>query len=142
MAPRKLAAGNWKMNLTRAEAVALAQAVAAKVGASSAVEIAVCPPAVHLDAVAAVLKGSGVGLGAQNVYSQPNGAYTGEISAAMLVDLGCKYVILGHSERRRILGETNEQVNAKVHATLAAGLVPIVCVGETLAERTRETDLG
>ncbi len=132
---RPFIAGNWKMNLTKAEAVALAQAVAAKVGAAHAVEIAVCPPAVHLDAVAAVLKGTGVGLGAQNVYFQPNGAFTGELSVAMLVDLGVQYVILGHSERRRILGETNEHVNAKLHAVLAGGLTPIVCVGETLDER-------
>ena len=132
---RPFIAGNWKMNLTKAESVALAQALAAKVGASSAVEVAVCPPACYLDAVAAALKGSAVGLGAQNMYHQGNGAYTGELSAAMLVDLGCQYVILGHSERRHILGETNADVNAKVHAALAAGLIPIVCVGETLAER-------
>ncbi|MFM7071393.1 MAG: triose-phosphate isomerase, partial [Planctomycetota bacterium] len=132
---RPFIAGNWKMNLTKAEAIALAQAVAAKVGTGHAVEITVCPPAVHLDAVAAVLKGTGVGLGAQNVYFQANGAFTGELSVAMLVDLGVQYVILGHSERRRIMGETNEQVNAKLHAVLAGGLTPIVCVGETLDER-------
>ncbi len=140
---RPFIAGNWKMNLSRSEAVALAEGLAAKVGTSSAVEIAVCPPAVYLSVVADVLRGSAVGLGAQNLYHQPNGAYTGEISAAMLVDIGCQYVILGHSERRHILGETNEDVNAKVHTALAAGLIPIVCVGETLAEReaNKTTDI-
>ncbi|MFO0870964.1 MAG: triose-phosphate isomerase [Pirellulales bacterium] len=132
---RPFIAGNWKMNLTRSGAVALAEALAARVGATSAVEVAVCPPLVYLDAVAAALRGSAIALGAQNVYHQPNGAYTGETSVAMLADLGCRYIILGHSERRHILGETSAQVNSKVHATLAAGLVPIVCVGETLAER-------
>ncbi|MFO0820176.1 MAG: triose-phosphate isomerase [Pirellulales bacterium] len=140
---RPFIAGNWKMNLSRSEAVALAEGLVAKVGTSSAVEIAVCPPAVYLSVVADVLRGSAVGLGAQNLYHQPNGAYTGEISAAMLVDIGCQYVILGHSERRHILGETNQDVNAKVHAALAAGLTPIVCVGETLAEReaNKTTDI-
>ncbi len=132
---RPFIAGNWKMNLTKAEAVALAKAVAEKVGPTSAVEVAICPPSVYLDAVAAAIRGSAVGLGAQNVYHQANGAFTGELSAAMLVDIGCQYVILGHSERRHILGETNAAINAKVHTALAAGLTPIVCVGETLAER-------
>jgi triosephosphate isomerase len=90
---------------------------------------------VYIDAVSRALAGSRVGLGAQDVYFEPDGAFTGEISTAMLVDLGCRYVILGHSERRHILGETNEQVNKKVKAALAAGLLPIVCVGELLAER-------
>jgi triosephosphate isomerase len=91
-----------------------------------------------LDAVKAVVAGTGVGLGAQNLYPEPKGAFTGEVSAAMLVDVGCRYVILGHSERRHILGETDADVNRKVRAALAAGLVPIVCVGERLAEREAE----
>jgi triosephosphate isomerase (TIM) len=132
---RPFIAGNWKMNLNRAAAVALAQAVAKEAARFAAVDIAVCPPSVYLDAVAAALAGSKVALGAQNMYDRPNGAFTGEISAAMLCDLGCKYVILGHSERRHILGETDEAINKKVLAALAAGLTPIVCVGETLAER-------
>jgi triosephosphate isomerase (TIM) len=132
---RPFIAGNWKMNLDRAKAVALAKAVAQEAAKYPAVDIAVCPPSVYLDAVAAVLAGSTVALGAQNMYDRANGAYTGEISASMLCDLGCKYVILGHSERRHILGETDEAINKKVLAALAAKLIPIVCVGETLVER-------
>lgn len=132
---RPLIAGNWKMNLDRTGAVALAQAVAAKAGDYPAADLLVCPPLVYLDAVAAVLCGSRVAWGAQNMYHEGNGAFTGETSAAMLTDLGCKYVILGHSERRHILGETDEQVRAKTVAALAAGLIPVVCVGELLSER-------
>jgi triosephosphate isomerase len=132
---RILVAGNWKMNLDRAGAVALAEAIVAKAGEFNAIDLLVCPPHVYLDAVGTIVRSSRVALGAQNVYSEVNGAYTGETSAAMLVDLGCQYVILGHSERRHILGETDEQVCAKLGAALAAGLTPIVCVGEQLHER-------
>src|SRR5215204_3480632 len=122
-------AGNWKMNLNRAEAVALAKGVAAGLLRDSNVEVAVCPPAAYLDAVAAALQGSAVGLGAQNVHFENNGAFTGELSTAMLLDVGCKYVILGHSERRQLMGETDAEVNQKAKKALAAGLIPIVCVG-------------
>ncbi|HEY4310700.1 MAG TPA: triose-phosphate isomerase [Pirellulales bacterium] len=132
---RPLIAGNWKMNLDRAGAVALAKAVVTKAGDYPAADLLVCPPNVYIDAVSAVLKGSRVALGAQNMYHEANGAFTGETSAAMLKDLGCQYVILGHSERRNILGETDDQVRAKTVAALAAGIVPVVCVGELLAER-------
>ena len=132
---RPLIAGNWKMNLNRAAAVALAEAVATQAQAVNGVELAVCPPACYLEAVGRAIAGSKVALGAQNVYDKAEGAFTGEISPAMLCDLGCRYVILGHSERRHILHETDEQINAKTHAALAAGLIPIVCVGELLAER-------
>jgi triosephosphate isomerase (TIM) len=132
---RPLIAGNWKMNLDRAGAVALASAIAERSPRFADVDLAVFPPSVYLDAVRGAVAGSAVGYGAQNMYHQPNGAFTGEISAAMLVDLGCRYVILGHSERRHILGETDEEVNKKVVVALAAGLAPIVCVGELLAER-------
>jgi triosephosphate isomerase len=132
---RPFIAGNWKMNLDRAAAVALAEAVVREAKRAPGVDLAVCPPACYLDAVGRAVAGSPVALGAQNMYYQPNGAFTGEISAAMLRDLGCRYVILGHSERRHILGETDAEINRKVHAALAAGLVPIVCVGELLAER-------
>jgi triosephosphate isomerase (TIM) len=132
---RPFIAGNWKMNLDRAGAVALAKGVAEGVGAADGVDVAVCPPAVYLDAVGTALKGSRVGFGAQNMYHEAKGAFTGEISAAMLLDLGCKYVILGHSERRHVLGETDQAINKKVKAALAAKLIPIVCVGELLAER-------
>jgi len=123
------------MNLNRAGATALVRDLVERVSKIRTVDIAVCPPNPYLDAVAGVVRDTVVGLGAQNMYHEKDGAFTGEISAAMLVDVGCKYVILGHSERRRILGETNEAVCRKVHAAAAAGLIPIVCVGETLQER-------
>ena len=128
-------AGNWKMNLDRAAAVALAEGIAAKAGDYAAVDMAICPPSLYLEAVAAAVSGSPVGVGSQNMYHEAGGAFTGEISAAMLLDVACKYVILGHSERRHVLGETNEDVNKKVQAALAAGLTPILCVGETLDQR-------
>ena len=132
---RPLIAGNWKMNLDRAAAVALAEAVAKAAAGVDGVDMAVCPPSVYVDAVGRALAGSKVALGAQNMYHEPNGAFTGEVSAAMLCDLGCKYVILGHSERRHVLGESDAQINKKVHCALKAGLIPIVCVGELLAQR-------
>lgn len=139
---RTIIAGNWKMNLTRSGAVELAKRLRGGIAEiSSQAEIAVCPPSPYLDAVGGVLEGSPIALGAQNVYHEENGAFTGEVSAAMLVDLHCRYVILGHSERRHILGETNSQVNRKLHAALRAGLTPIVCVGETLEEREADKTL-
>jgi triosephosphate isomerase len=132
---RKLIAGNWKMNTDRASAVALAKGVAARADEVPNVDLLVCPPSVYLAPVAEALGGAKVALGAQNMYHESNGAFTGEISATMLLDLGAKYVILGHSERRHILGETDEAINKKALAALAWGLVPIVCVGELLAER-------
>jgi triosephosphate isomerase len=123
------------MNLDRADAMALVQALAAGLGDRDDVDVAVCPPSVYLDAVASSLKETKIGVGAQNMYFEPQGAFTGELSAGMLLDVGCQYVILGHSERRHILGESNQDVSAKVHAALKAGLVPIVCVGETLDQR-------
>jgi triosephosphate isomerase len=132
---RKLIAGNWKMNTDRASAVALASALEKRISEVSAVDLLVCPPSVYLVPVGAALGSSGMALGAQNMYHEANGAFTGELSATMLTDVGCKYVILGHSERRHILGETDVVVNKKAKAALAAGLVPIVCVGELLAER-------
>jgi triosephosphate isomerase len=133
---KKFIAGNWKMNTSRAEGAALASAVATRVGATSDVEVAVCPPALYLEAVATAIAGSAVGLGAQNCYHEAKGAFTGEISPQMLVDIGCRYVILGHSERRAIFKESNLDVSRKVNAALAAGLAPIVCVGETLDQRS------
>lgn len=132
---RPFIAGNWKMNTNRASAVALAEGVAEGTASIDGVDLAVCPPSCYLEAVGRAIAGSNVALGAQNMYHQPDGAFTGELSAAMLRDLGCTYVILGHSERRHILGETDEEVNRKVHAALAAELTPIVCVGELLAQR-------
>ncbi len=132
---RPFIAGNWKMNLNRATAVALAEGVAKEASKYTAVDVAVCPPSVYLDVVGKALAGSVVGLGAQNVYFEAEGAFTGEVSAGMLCDVGCRYVILGHSERRHILGETDAEINKKVVAALTAGLIPIVCVGELLSER-------
>ncbi|MGL4941900.1 MAG: triose-phosphate isomerase [Thermoguttaceae bacterium] len=135
MTRKLLIAGNWKMNLTLASATALAEGLKKETVAVSYADVVVCPPSVYIKSVADVLRGSNVGVGAQNVYFEKEGAFTGEVSTAMLKDVGCQYVILGHSERRHILHESSEQVNLKVHAALAAGLVPIVCVGELLAER-------
>ena len=130
-----LIAGNWKMNLNRSESVGLAEQIAGHVASEGPVEVLICPPFVYLDPVYQTICDSPVRLGAQNVYPQPNGAFTGEISTSMLVDLHCQYVILGHSERRHILGETDQVVCQKVHAALAAGVTPILCVGELLEER-------
>lgn len=138
---RPLIAGNWKMHTDCSSAVALAEGVAAGSAAVGEVGLALCPPYVYLTAVAKAIAGSKVALGAQNMYHEPSGAYTGEVSAAMLTDVGCKYVILGHSERRHILGETDGMINRKVHAAHQAGLVPIVCVGELLDQREAKQTL-
>src|SRR5580698_7010979 len=132
----KLVAGNWKMNTTRAGAVDLARAVAAHVPADRRdVEVLVCPPFPYLLPVGEAIRTSGVKLGGQDCYFEPPGAFTGEVAVPMLVDTGCRYVILGHSERRHILGETDETIGRKVAAALAGGLEVILCVGELLAER-------
>jgi triosephosphate isomerase (TIM) len=131
----KFIAGNWKMFTTAATARQLAAAIAKGVGSQPKAQVAVCPPFPYLAAVAEAVRGSPVALGAQNCYHQMEGAFTGEVSPAMLVDVGCRYVILGHSERRHILGETDEFINCKVKAALDAGLQVIVCIGETLEER-------
>ena len=135
MARKKFIAGNWKMNTTIDEAVILAKAVVEKMGKVTDVDIAVCPPYISLKAVSRALKGSSVKLGAQDVHWEAKGAFTGKVSCAMLKSVGVEYVIIGHSEQRQYFHETNETVNKKVKAALAAGLLPIVCVGETLDER-------
>jgi len=135
MSRRKIVAGNWKMNLDRAMARELAAAVAARQAEAGRAELVLCPPAVYLETVGNAIAGSGVALGAQNAHAMPGGAYTGEVADCMLLDLGCRFVILGHSERRLLCGETDAAVNAKAKAALAAGLMPIVCVGETLEDR-------
>jgi triosephosphate isomerase len=135
MARKKFIAGNWKMNTTAEEAVALAKGVVEAVGRAADVDVAVCPPYVNLSAVAEVIKGSNVKLGAQDVHWEAKGAFTGKVSCAMLKAVGVTYVIIGHSEQRQYFGETEETVNKKAKAALAAGLLPIVCVGETLDER-------
>ena len=131
---KPIIAGNWKMNNTAAQGVALVNELKPLV-ADAECDVVVCVPFTDIPAVAEALKGSNVALGAQNVHFAEKGAYTGEISAAMLKEYGVKYVIIGHSERRQYFGETNETVNKRMHAALAAGLIPIVCVGESLEER-------
>ncbi len=126
-------AGNWKMNKTPAEAAELARAVIAEIGSLGTVERILCPPFLALPGLAAIVAGTGIGLGAQNMHWEKFGAFTGEISAPMLVGL-CQYVIIGHSERRQYFGETDDTVNRKVKAALAHGLTPIICVGENLVE--------
>jgi triosephosphate isomerase len=132
---RILIAGNWKMNTRADDAVSLAKGVVESVGEDPHVDIALCPPSVYLGVVADVVAGTPVELGAQNLYAADDGAFTGEVNASMLTDVGCRYVILGHSERRALMGETDAQVNEKLGAALAGNLVPIVCVGETLEDR-------
>ena len=131
---RTLIAGNWKMNLNGTEAIDLAKSLCSA-ELDENVDVAICPSFVWLSNVIDVARSSSVAVGAQDVYHEKNGAFTGEISTEMLVDLGCKYVILGHSERRHVIGEGDEIINKKVHSALDAGLLPIVCVGETLPQR-------
>ena len=128
-------AGNWKMFNTTSEAATLVNELIPVVARFSDREIVVCPPFTALAAVRPILGETGIKLGAQNVHWEDKGAFTGEISPAMLKDAGCDYVILGHSERRQFFAETDENVNRKLKAVLKAGLIPIVCVGESLSER-------
>ena len=132
---KKLIAGNWKMNKTSADAVALVQEIVAAVGKQTEADVVVCPPFTALESVGKALEGSTVKLGAQNMHHEANGAFTGEISAPMLRAFFTTYVILGHSERRTYFGEADDFINKKVLAALKNQLRPILCVGETLAER-------
>ncbi|MGD0964680.1 MAG: triose-phosphate isomerase [Candidatus Acidiferrales bacterium] len=135
---QKFIVGNWKMHTTTAEATQLAKAIVdgmGIMGSKDRVSVAVCPPFPYLALVGEILKGSCVALGAQNLYPEKEGAFTGEVSPTMLLDLGCKYVILGHSERRHILGESDAFINTKVRVALATGLSVILCVGETREQR-------
>lgn len=135
MQRKRIIAGNFKMNKTASEAVEYAKAFLPLVKGIDDVEIVLCPPSTCLQPMSVVLEGSAVGLGAQNLYWKDSGAFTGEISAPMLLDAGCGYVIIGHSERRAYFGETDQTVNEKVKAALGHGLTPIICVGEVLEER-------
>jgi triosephosphate isomerase len=135
MARKPIIAGNWKMHKTRQQAADLANALAASVGTYDAVEVVLCPPFTALETVAQAIRGTKISLGAQNCHWADQGAYTGEISPLMLVDVGCKYVIIGHSERRQYFAETDESINKKAQAAYRHGLIPIICVGETLEER-------
>ena len=131
----KFIAGNWKMYTNAGTARQLAAAVAAGVGPTPRARVALCPPFPYLTAVAEAVRGMPVQLGGQNCYCETEGAFTGEVSPAMLLDVGCQWVILGHSERRHKLGETDEFINRKVRAALQVGLQVILCIGETLQER-------
>ncbi len=135
MARKPIVAGNWKMNNTNSEAVALTEAIKKSEFSFKGVEVVLCPPFTALKDVGALLAGSSIRLGAQNMHWEKSGAFTGEISAGMLRELFCHYVIIGHSERRQYFCETDETVNKKVLAAIAANLHPIVCVGETLEQR-------
>jgi triosephosphate isomerase len=132
---KPLIAGNWKLNTTRAEAISLATAVKAVADKLPDREVMIAPPFTWLAEVAAAIRGSRLLLGAQDVFYEKSGAYTGEVSVPMLVEAGCTHVIIGHSERRQFFGETDAGVNKKTKAALAGGLIPVVCVGESLAER-------
>ena len=135
MSRTPLLAGNWKMHGTRSEAQALAGALAKSVGRVRGREVVLAPPYTALDTVSQAIAGTSIKLAAQNCYWEPKGAFTGEISAVMLQEAGCAYVIVGHSERRQLFGETDEMVAKKVRSVLAAEMRPILCVGESLDER-------
>ena len=131
---RPIIAGNWKMNNTASQGVALVNAIAPMVTEANC-DVVVCVPAINIPAIAEAIKGTNIKLGAENVHFAEKGAYTGEISAAMLLEYGVEYVIIGHSERRQYFAETDETVNKRTLTALAAGLTPIVCIGESLEER-------
>ena len=133
---KKIVAGNWKMNKTPSEAVALAKMLVPLVDTDK-VDVVFCVPAIDIIPVAEAIKGTKIALGAENMYFEESGAYTGEISPAMLIDAGVKYVILGHSERRQYFAETDETVNKKVKKALEHNLIPIMCCGETLEQREK-----
>jgi triosephosphate isomerase (TIM) len=139
---RPIIVGNWKMHKTTAEAVTLVQALKASVADLHDVDVGVAPPFTALGAVAEVLRGSVVFVAAQNLHWEPQGAFTGEVSAAMLTDVGCRRVIIGHSERRQYFAETDVTVNKKLRAALNAELDPILCVGETLEQRESNATFG
>ena len=135
MSRKIIVAGNWKMNKNAAEGPALVEALENGIAGLEAAEIVVCPPFTTIGSVVEAAEGSAIGVGAQNIHWEANGAFTGEISADMLKTSGVQYVIIGHSERRQYFGETDETVNKRLIAALAAGFTPIVCVGELLEER-------
>ena len=130
-----LIAGNWKMSKTSAEACEFVGGLLERLGKASSREVAVFPPFTAIPAVASVLRGSAIAYGGQNCHWESSGAFTGEVAAGFLAELGCRYVLVGHSERRALFGETDETCRRKVQAAIAAGLTPVLCCGETLSER-------
>ncbi len=139
---RPLVAGNWKMHGSRGENAALVNSLIDQFGEPSDGEVLLCPPSVYLWETGRQLNGSGIELGGQSVCAEPVGAFTGEVSAAMLKDVGCSYVIVGHSERRQLFGESDELVARKFVAAQSQGLVPVLCVGETLEEREADQTMS
>jgi triosephosphate isomerase len=136
-----LIAGNWKMNLVHDEAKALTEGVVHGTASYRGVEIVICPPFPFLDGAVRMTQGGSVGVGAQNLHCAEKGAFTGEVSAPMLLSIGCSYVLVGHSERRALFHESNEDINRKIAASLRWGLKPILCIGETLRQRRSEDAL-
>ena len=139
MSRKLFIAGNWKMNSSASASVEVAAGMAAELGSLDAVDMAICPPFVYIPGVVEAFRGSNIGVGAQNMYFEDNGAFTGEISGQMLKDIGCRYVILGHSERRHVLGESDQLINAKIKKALADELEIMFCVGELLDQRKADT---
>jgi len=138
MLRKPIIAGNWKLNKTIREAIDLVTGLKRNLYEVSDVDIVVCPPCTAISPVSEVLSDANIGVGGQNIYWEENGAFTGEVSASMLKEAGAQYVVIGHSERRALFGETNIEVNKKIKSALKAKLIPIVCVGETLEERKGE----
>src|SRR5204863_1604817 len=137
--PRPLFAGNWKLNMLRSPAVELVTALRKGLEGFDKADVVVCPPFTAIPAVAEALKGTAIAVGGQDLSWQDSGAFTGEVSGPMLADAGCRFVIVGHSERRQFFGDTDELVGKKLRSAQKAGLEPIVCVGEKLLERERGT---
>ena len=137
MARRQIFAGNWKMYKTRSEALDLVKGIAAGLAGVGAREVVLFPPSPYASAVAEACRGTALSVGMQNMYFETEGAFTGEVSPAMVKDCGCRYVLIGHSERRHVFGETDGDVNRKVRAAYAAGIEPMICVGELLEEREK-----
>jgi triosephosphate isomerase len=135
---KPIIAGNWKMHKNISEAKALAEGIVQKVQKGEKIQTVLCPPFTALGAVAEAIKGSNVELGAQNCHYEDKGAFTGEIAVSFLIDAGCKYVIIGHSERRQYFAEDDALINKKIKKALSSGLIPIFCIGETLQERQKE----
>ena len=135
---KKIVAGNWKMNLSLQDGLALVKALKSSLSDVKKSDVAICPPFPYIVPIADILKGTRIGVGAQNMYFEDKGAFTGEVSAPILISVGTQYVIIGHSERRKYFGETNEIVNKKIKKAIVSKLIPIMCVGESLEQREKD----